>query len=142
VEQKGPDMPVEEGTPAEAAGAAEDAQAMQNEQMNKSAASTIVENVYNTIFEGENLEKNASFDVIDFGERISYITKVGAVAEEMLEAEYDDSYDEEDVEKLAVALIALEVEAAEEQEKMAEHITAGRVMADAMVERLLEYQSE
>jgi len=69
-------------------------------------------------------------------ERVEILEKYASAAEEMLDAEYGENYDANDVQKLAAALIDRDLEAEEDYEKIAELDTAGRIMARAFIDEL------
>jgi lysyl-tRNA synthetase class II len=69
-------------------------------------------------------------------ERVEVLEKYASAAEELLENEYGDNYDANDVQKLAEALIDYDLQAEEEQEKIAELDAAGRIMARSFLDEL------
>ena len=75
-------------------------------------------------------------------ERMDIIEKYASVAEELLNQEYPGEYTQEDVVKLADALIQHDVQVEESLEKIAELEDAGRVMARAFVAELQNAKSE
>lgn len=83
----------------------------------------------------EEMIKEAT-DFEETNERVDFLVKVAAYAEELLEAEYQEDYSAEDVEKLAGALIEMQLEHEEEVEKVAELDEAGRIMARAFMSEL------
>jgi hypothetical protein len=137
VEQGGPEAPVSGQLPAEQMEAQEQAAAMA-----KSASDVIVEALYEAVYGEDSMEKDASQSVVSFGERVDSLTKIAAASEELLEAEYGDDYEAEDVAKLAMTLIEMEAEAQEEAEKYAEFEEAGAVMATSFYETLKRLDSE
>jgi hypothetical protein len=68
--------------------------------------------------------------------RVDLLTKYASVSEELLEKEYGEDYTAEDVEKLAEALIEMDIQKAEELEKVAELEESGRIIARAFLEEL------
>lgn len=83
----------------------------------------------------EAMQKEAAVQEVE-SQRREMLTKYASAAEELLENEYGEEYEAEDVEKLAEKLIELDVEAAEDQQKTAEYVEAGQVMAKAFVQQL------
>ncbi len=83
----------------------------------------------------EEMKKEAEVNE-ELQERIEVLEKYASAAEEMLEAEYGDSYEAGDVEKLASALIDADLVAEEEAEKVAELDESGRIMAKAFIDEL------
>lgn len=83
----------------------------------------------------EAMQKEAEVAEVE-AQRRDVLTKYASAAEELLENEYGDDYNAEDVELLAEALIEADVQAAEQQEKVAEYENAGKLMAQAFVEEL------
>ena len=81
------------------------------------------------------MQKEAENKEIE-GQRRELLTKYAATAEEMLEKEHGKEYEATDVEKLAETLIDLDIKSAEEQEKVAEYVEAGKIMARSFVEEL------
>jgi len=69
-------------------------------------------------------------------DRLNILEKYAAAAEELLEAEYGESYEAGDVEKLASALIENDLYKEEEYEKVAELDVAGRIMARSFIDEL------
>lgn len=69
-------------------------------------------------------------------ERMDLIAKYAEFADNALREEFGDDYTEEDVEKLAEMLIARDLEISEEQEKVAEIVDAGKVLARSFAEEL------
>ena len=69
-------------------------------------------------------------------ERMELLAKYAEFADNALREEYGDDYTEEDVEKLAEMLIARDIEISEEQEKVAELVDAGKVLARSFAEEL------
>ncbi len=83
------------------------------------------------------MQKEAAANEVD-AQRREMLTKYASAAEELLENEYGEDYKAEDVETLAEKLIELDVEAVEEQQKVAEYVEAGKVMAKSFLEELKE----
>jgi hypothetical protein len=81
------------------------------------------------------MQKEAEVKEVE-SQRREMLTKYASAAEELLENEYADDYEAEDVEKLAEKLIDLDIEAAENAEKTAEYVEAGKIMAKSFVEEL------
>lgn len=69
-------------------------------------------------------------------EKVAFLTKYASAAEELLEKEYGNDYNADDVEKLAEYLIVADMEASEEAEKVAEYDEAGRIMARAFMDEV------
>jgi hypothetical protein len=69
-------------------------------------------------------------------ERMEVLAKYAEFADEALKAEYGDDYDYSDVEKLAEMLIANDLQIEEEEEKVAELVEAGQIMAQSFAEEL------
>lgn len=69
-------------------------------------------------------------------ERMELLAKYAEFADNALREEYGDDYTEEDVEKLAEMLIERDMEISEEQEKVAEIVDAGKVLARSFAEEL------
>ena len=89
----------------------------------------------------ETMQKEAEVQEVE-SQRREMLTKYASAAEELLEEEYGEEYKAEDVENLAEKLIDLDVEAAEEQQKVAEYVEAGKVMANAFIEELKEKKAK
>ncbi len=89
----------------------------------------------------EAMQKEAAANEVD-AQRREMLTKYASAAEELLENEYGEDYKAEDVENLAEKLIDLDVEAVEEQQKVAEYVEAGKVMANAFIEELKEKKAK
>lgn len=83
----------------------------------------------------EEMKKQSALQQLE-NDRRDILTKYASIAEEMLEKEHGEDYDAADVEKLAEALIQIDVETAEQQEKVAEYDEAGRIMARSFIEEL------
>ena len=83
----------------------------------------------------EAMQKEAAAKEVET-QRRDMLTKYASAAEELLENEYGEEYEAEDVEKLAEKLIELDAEAVENQQKTAEYVEAGQVMARAFVQEL------
>ncbi len=85
----------------------------------------------------EDMQKEAAAKEVET-QRRDMLTKYASAAEELLENEYDQDYEAADVETLAERLIELDVEAVENQQKTAEYVEGGQVMAKAFVQELKE----
>jgi hypothetical protein len=86
----------------------------------------------------ENMQKEAEANVEQNAlemERADVITKYASFAEETL-VEQGEQYTEEDVIKLATAMIDHDLEVEEQMEKVAELDEAGRIMARAFLSEL------
>ena len=68
--------------------------------------------------------------------RVEVLHKYASAADNLLAEEYGDDYDENDVVELAQRLINHDVEQEEAQEKVAEYVEAGTVMARAFLSEL------
>ena len=68
--------------------------------------------------------------------RVEVLNKYASAADNLLAEEYGDDYDENDVVELAQRLINHDVEQEEAQEKVAEYVEAGTVMARAFISEL------
>lgn len=75
-------------------------------------------------------------------ERLEVLSKYAALAEELLEEEYGEDYNEEDVTKLAEYIIDSDLQAQEEYEKVAEYDQYGRIMARAYVDEINDLISD
>ncbi|KYK22686.1 hypothetical protein AYK24_00230 [Thermoplasmatales archaeon SG8-52-4] len=89
----------------------------------------------------EAMQKEAAVAEVE-AQRREMLTKYASAAEELLENEYGDDYNADDVELLAEKLIEADVEAMEQQEKVAEYEEAGKIMAQAFIKELKEKKSE
>lgn len=89
----------------------------------------------------ETMQKEAEVQEVE-SQRREMLTKYASAAEELLENEYGEDYKAEDVENLAEKLIDLDVEAVEEQQKVAEYVEAGKVMANAFIKELKEKKAK
>ena len=67
-------------------------------------------------------------------ERLEVLEKYASAAEEMLESEYGNDYEAEDVEKLASVLIEHDIEVEDENEKVAEWAGIGASLYHTMKE--------
>jgi ribosomal protein L17 len=83
----------------------------------------------------EAMQKEAAAQEVK-SQRRDMLTKYASAAEELLEKEYGEDYKATDVENLAEKLIELDVETVENQQKTAEYVEAGQVMAKAFVKEL------
>jgi hypothetical protein len=68
--------------------------------------------------------------------RVEVLAKYAEAANSVLTEEYGDDYNEEDVVKLASYLIDRDIDEEESQEKVAEYVEAGQIMARSFVEEL------
>lgn len=68
--------------------------------------------------------------------RVEVLAKYAEAANGVLTEEYGDDYTEEDVIKLASYLIDRDIDEEEAQEKVAEYVEAGQIMARSFVEEL------
>ena len=68
--------------------------------------------------------------------RVEVLHKYASAADELLANEYGDDYDENDVVELAQKLINNDIETEQAQEKVAEYVEAGTVMARAFINEL------
>lgn len=91
------------------------------------------------IYEG--MQKQAVLDS-ETQERVEILTKYASVAEEMLSEKYGEDYSEEDVTKLAEYLIDNDLEAFEAQEKIAEFVDAGKIMAQSFLQEIQDAGTE
>ena len=80
----------------------------------------------------DNMQKEAALDA-ENRERVEILAKYASLAEELLNDKYGDDYNEADVTKLASYLIDNDVSVHEAQEKVAEYVEAGTVMARAFI---------
>lgn len=71
-------------------------------------------------------------------ERVEFLAKYAAAAEELLQAEYPNNYAKEDVIALADRLIDHDVQVSELQEKTAELDAQGREMAHDYIKEVLK----
>ena len=78
------------------------------------------------------MQKEAALDAENRG-RVEILAKYASLAEELLNKQYGDDYNEGDVTKLASYLIDNDVAVYEAQEKVAEYVEAGTVMARAFI---------
>jgi len=69
-------------------------------------------------------------------ENVDVIVKYATAAEELLTKELKDKYNEEDVIKVAEALIDADLKTENEQEKVAEYDQLGRIMARSFLEEI------
>lgn len=81
------------------------------------------------------MNKQAEVDELQ-KERVDTIVKYASAAEEMLEANYGEDYNEEDVAKLAEFLIENDIAAEDDQEKVAEYDQLGRIMARSFLDEV------
>ena len=72
--------------------------------------------------------------------RVEVLHKYASAADELLSAEYGEDYNEDDVVELAQHLINNDVAQEEAQEKVAEYVDAGTVMARAFLNELANNQ--
>jgi len=72
--------------------------------------------------------------------RVEVLHKYASAADELLATEYGDNYNEDDVVELAQRLINHDVQEEEAQEKVAEYVDAGTVMARAFLSELANNQ--
>jgi len=68
--------------------------------------------------------------------RVDVLNKYASAADNLLAEEYGEDYDENDVVELAQRLINHDVQQEEAQEKVAEYVEAGTVMARAFMDEL------
>ena len=68
--------------------------------------------------------------------RVEVLHKYASAADSLLAEEYGDDYDENDVVELSQRLINHDIEQEEAQEKVAEYVQAGTVMARAFLNEL------
>ncbi len=73
-------------------------------------------------------------------ENVNVLVKYATYAEELLEERFGDDYTEDDVEKLAEALIENDLAVEADQEKVAEYDELGRVMARGFLNELEQGQ--
>ena len=88
----------------------------------------------------ESIQKEAEVQEVE-SERRDILTKYASAAEELLEKEYGKEYEATDVENLAEKLIDIDIEEAGNQQKTAEYVEAGQVMARAFVKEIQEKKS-
>ena len=69
-------------------------------------------------------------------ERVETLTKYAAAADELLAGEFGDDYEESDVVELAQKMINHDLDQEAAQEKVAEYVDAGTVMARAFINEL------
>lgn len=69
-------------------------------------------------------------------ERVETLTKYAAAADELLAEEFGDDYEESDVVELAQKMINHDLDQEAAQEKVAEYVDAGTVMARAFINEL------
>lgn len=91
--------------------------------------------IHAQMLQGEEEEQEKTAEV---EEQVDVLTKYAAAAEELLEDEYGEEYNEDDVIKLAQYLINADVEYLDQYEKVAEFDQYGRVMARAYVDEILK----
>ena len=70
--------------------------------------------------------------------RVEVLTKYASAADNLLAEEYGDDYEESDVIELAHKMINHDISQEENQEKVAEYVEAGQVMARAFISELNE----
>ena len=68
--------------------------------------------------------------------RVEVLTKYASEADNLLAEEYGDDYEESDVIELAQKMINHDISQEENQEKVAEYVEAGQVMARAFISEL------
>jgi hypothetical protein len=68
--------------------------------------------------------------------RVEVLTKYASAADNLLAEEYGDDYEESDVIELAQKMINHDISQEENQEKVAEYVEAGQVMARAFISEL------
>ena len=83
----------------------------------------------------EGMQKKAVLDK-EAQERVEILTKYASVAEEMLSDKHGDDYEASDVTKLAEYLIDSDMESFEAQEKVAEYVEAGQIMARSFLSEI------
>ena len=93
-------------------------------------------NLLNTYekMQAEQLQKAAEDKVMT--ERVEVLSKYAEAAQALLQDKYPNNYTQADVEKLAVGMIQHDLEAEEQQEKIAELDEAGRIMARAFLDEV------
>ena len=69
-------------------------------------------------------------------ERVETLAKYATAADNLLAEEFGDDYEESDVVELAQKLINHDIENEQAQEKVAEYVEAGTVMARAFINEL------
>ena len=74
--------------------------------------------------------------------RINEVVKYASLAEEALSEKYGDSYNEEDVIKVAEFMIDSDLALEDEQEKVAEYDQLGRIMARSYADELSKINTE
>jgi len=89
----------------------------------------------------EEMQKIAELEELK-QDRINAIVKYASLAEEALEEQYGDDYNEDDVIKVAEFMIDSDLAQEEEQEKIAEYDQLGRIMAHAYADELARIESE
>lgn len=89
----------------------------------------------------EQMTKQAEVSELE-EQRLDVLAKYASVAEELLQKEYPNNYTQDDVVKLAEALIVRDVEAEEEQAKVAEYIEAGQIMARSFMAEAARLQQQ
>jgi hypothetical protein len=81
----------------------------------------------------EQMTKQAHVNELE-QERVDVLAKYASVAEDLLQEEYPNNYSQDDVIKLAEQLIINDVNAEEQQAKVAEYVQAGQIMARSFIE--------
>ena len=84
--------------------------------------------------EADVIEKNAEAQLTT--DRVEVLAKYATLADNMLGEEYGDDYKEEDVQELASYLIENDSAIEEQQEKVAEYVQLGTIMAKAFKKEL------
>tara|TARA_Y100001938_G_scaffold151168_1_gene246799 strand:- start:4935 stop:5264 length:330 start_codon:yes stop_codon:yes gene_type:complete len=87
----------------------------------------------NAAAEQEAMEKEAAAQQ---EARVEVLNKYASAADNLLAEEYGEDYTEDDVVELAQRLINNDIEQEEAQEKVAEYVEAGTVMARAFMNEL------
>lgn len=90
----------------------------------------------------EEMQKVAEAEALE-NERVEAIVEYASLADELLSENFDESqYNEDDVIKVAEFLIANDLEAEEEEEKVAEYDQLGRILARSFADELSDDDDE
>lgn len=81
-------------------------------------------------------EKTAGEESQEADARVEVLQKYASTAEEALREEYGEDFTADDVEKLASMMIEYDLEQEYLEEKVAEYVQAGTIMAKAFKEEL------
>ncbi len=89
----------------------------------------------------ESMNKQAEADA-EVNQRVDVLNKYASVATELLDEKYPNNYTQDDVVKLAEALIVRDIELEESMSKVAEYVEAGKIMARSFMEELSTNQTQ